>query len=132
MLSGALAVTTFLAIDPFLASCGILDRRLSAGSLELAWHVAGVNTPQRLAGHAGSAARLSRESHPLPRRPGGSPRFLPAGRTPAVQRFFQRRNEAAFSRVTSAVPTSMRFSTGCPRAALMASSMLRLPMVSGY
>ena len=54
------------------------------------------------------------------------------GQAPAVQRFFQRKNELAFSRVTSAVPTSMRFSTGCPRAALMASSMLRLPMVSGY
>jgi len=106
-------------------------------SLELAWY-AGMNTPQRLVKHAGSAARLGRETHPVPRRRGVVRDSCPPARPTASRgrrrryNFFQRRNELAFSRVTSAVPTSMRFSTGCPRAALMASSMLRLPITSGY
>jgi len=67
---------------------------------------------------ARKACRLSGETEsrnsPTTQAPGGSPRFLPAGAThgkpgqaSAVQRFFQRKNELAFSRVTSAVPTAM-------------------------
>ena len=71
------------------------------------------------------------ETHPLPRHRGVVRDCCPPARRRRYN-FFQRKNELAFSRVTSAVPTSMRFSTGCPRAALMASSMLRLPITSGY